>query len=105
MIRECRSSRGAADFISGGSLPVDGGIVIALNRLNRILSIDPDIRTAVVEPGVINLHLTEAAARFGLTTLRSVQPGGVHDRRKPGVQFRRRALPEARHDQQPRAWH
>ena len=47
--RACRSSRAAAaPSLSGGSLPVEGGIVIALNRLNRVLRIDPDARTAVV---------------------------------------------------------
>jgi glycolate oxidase len=52
--------------LSGGSLPVAGGIVIALNRLNRILSLDPAQRIAVVEPGVINTQVTMAAAPHGL---------------------------------------
>jgi glycolate oxidase len=52
--------------LSGGSLPVEGGIVIALNRLNRVLSVDPDTRTAVVEPGVINQNVSVAAAPHGL---------------------------------------
>ncbi|QEC47390.1 FAD-binding protein [Baekduia soli] len=59
-------ARGSGTSLSGGSLPVEGGIVIALNRLNRVLSIDPDTRTAVVEPGVINLHVSAAAAPYGL---------------------------------------
>ncbi|MDX6684466.1 MAG: glycolate oxidase, partial [Baekduia sp.] len=59
-------ARGSGTSLSGGSLPVEGGIVIALNRLNRVLSIDPDTRTAVVEPGVINLHVSAAAAEHGL---------------------------------------
>jgi glycolate oxidase len=45
---------------------VADGIVIALNRLNRILRLDPDERIAVVEPGVVNTQVTVAAAPFGL---------------------------------------
>ncbi len=59
-------ARGSGTSLSGGSLPVKGGIVIALNRLNRILRIDPEQRLAVVEPGVINLNVSKAAAPFGL---------------------------------------
>jgi glycolate oxidase len=59
-------ARGSGTSLSGGSLPVDRGIVIALNRLNRVLSVDPDARTAVVEPGVINLNVSAAAASHGL---------------------------------------
>jgi len=59
-------ARGSGTSLSGGSLPVAHGIVIALNRLNRILKLDPEQRTAVVEPGVVNLRITEAAAPYGL---------------------------------------
>jgi len=58
--------RGSGTSLSGGSLPVEGGIVIGLNRLNRIRSIDPENRTATVEPGVINLQISEAAKPHGL---------------------------------------
>lgn len=44
-------ARGSGTSLSGGSLPVEGGIVIALNRLDRVLHLDPDQRIAVVEPG------------------------------------------------------
>jgi glycolate oxidase len=54
-------ARGSGTSLSGGSLPIAGGVVIALNRMNRVLSVDPDTRTAVVEPGVINLDVTKAA--------------------------------------------
>ena len=72
LVRLCRDqglpfvARGSGTSLSGGSLPVGGGLVIALNRLNRILSLDPETRTAVVQPGVINIQVTEAAARHGL---------------------------------------
>lgn len=58
--------RGSGTSLSGGALPVDGGIVIALNQLNRILRLDPMQRIAVVEPGTINLAITQAAAPHGL---------------------------------------
>jgi glycolate oxidase len=59
-------ARGSGTSLSGGSLPVSDGIVIALNRLNRILHLDPVARTAVVEPGVVNLDVTRSAAAHGL---------------------------------------
>ncbi len=54
-------ARGSGTSLSGGSLPIAEGIVIALNRLNRILELDPEQRTAVVEPGAINSQVTAAA--------------------------------------------
>ena len=72
LVRFCRQerlpfvARGSGTSLSGGSLPVAGGIVIALNRLNRILRLDPDLRVAVVEPGVVNTQVTSAAAVHGL---------------------------------------
>lgn len=59
-------ARGSGTSLSGGSLPVEDGLVIALNRLNRILRLDPAQRIAVVEPGVINLDVSRAAAAHGL---------------------------------------
>ena len=59
-------ARGSGTSLSGGAVPIEDGIVIALNRLNRILSLDPVARIAVVEPGVINLDVTAAAAAHGL---------------------------------------
>lgn len=59
-------ARGSGTSLSGGSLPVAGGIVIALNRLNRILKLDAAQRIAVVEPGVVNLDVTQAAMANGL---------------------------------------
>ena len=59
-------ARGSGTSLSGGSLPVEEGIVITLNRLNRILEVDPLDRVAVVEPGVINLDVSRAADPHGL---------------------------------------
>ena len=58
--------RGAGTGLSGGALAVEGGIIIELQRMNRIISIDPDDRIAVLQPGVVNLHVSEAAAPHGL---------------------------------------
>lgn len=59
-------ARGSGTSLSGGSLPIKDGLLIALNRLNHILKIDPQERIAVVEPGVINLDVSKAAAKYGL---------------------------------------
>ncbi len=59
-------ARGSGTSLSGGSMPIKDGIVIALNRLNRIVRLDPAQRVAVVEPGVINTAISVAAAPHGL---------------------------------------
>ncbi|MDO8472697.1 MAG: FAD-linked oxidase C-terminal domain-containing protein [Dehalococcoidia bacterium] len=58
-------ARGAGTGLSGGSVPVMGGVVISMARFNRIVEIDLDNRAAVVEPGVVNLELNNALARHG----------------------------------------
>ncbi len=58
--------RGAGTGLSGGALAVEGGILIELQRMNRIISIDVENRFAVVQPGVVNLHISQAAAPHGL---------------------------------------
>jgi glycolate oxidase len=58
--------RGSGTSLSGGSLPVEGGVVIALNRLNRVLAIDREQRTARVQPGAINAAVSAAAAPHAL---------------------------------------
>jgi len=58
--------RGAGTGLSGGALPLGDGCLLSLARFNRILEIDADNRLAVVEPGVRNLAISEAAAPHGL---------------------------------------
>ncbi len=58
-------SRGAGTGLSGGALPATGGIVISLARMNRILEVDLANHRVVVEPGVINAHVTERVAPYG----------------------------------------
>lgn len=50
--------RGAGTSLAGGCLPVGGGVMIVLTRMNQILDINIRDRYAVVQPGVVNLHLT-----------------------------------------------
>ncbi len=58
--------RGAGTGLSGGALALNSGVVIELARMRRILSIDPERRTARVQTGVVNLHVSRAVAHLGL---------------------------------------
>jgi len=59
-------ARGAGTGLSGGALANAEAVLIALTRLNRILEIDAANRYAIVEPGVVNVRLSEAVAELGL---------------------------------------
>jgi len=59
-------ARGAGTGLSGGALPLEYGCLMSLAKFNRIVEIDPDNRLAVVEPGVRNIAISEAAAAYGL---------------------------------------
>ncbi|RKR13638.1 FAD-binding oxidoreductase [Arthrobacter oryzae] len=59
-------ARGAGTGVSGGAHASEGCVVLSLERMNRILDLNPDDETAVVEPGVINADLNAAAAVHGL---------------------------------------
>lgn len=58
--------RGAGTGLSGGALPVHGGVVLSLEEMDRILEIDRENLFAVVEPGVVTQALQEAAENAGL---------------------------------------
>src|SRR5215217_4871953 len=58
--------RGAGTGLSGGALALNSGVVIEMARMRKILCIDPEKRIAVVQPGVVNLHVSQAVAPFGL---------------------------------------
>ena len=58
--------RGAGTGLCGGAVPVEGGVVISFARMNRILDLDASRRRARVQPGVVNLSVTAAAAPFNL---------------------------------------
>jgi glycolate oxidase len=59
-------ARGAGTGLSGGATPVAHGVVLSLAKFMRILDIDPQSRTARVQPGVRNLAISEAVAPYGL---------------------------------------
>lgn len=59
-------ARGAGTGLSGGAMPHAQGVVLSLARFNKILQLDPLARLAVVQPGVRNLAVSEAAAPHGL---------------------------------------
>jgi glycolate oxidase subunit GlcD len=58
--------RGAGTGLSAGALAESDAVVIGLNRLKRIISIDPVNRLAIVEPGAVNVTITRAASAYGL---------------------------------------
>lgn len=59
-------ARGAGTGLSGGALPHGYGVVLSLAKMKRIIRLDPEARLAVVQPGVRNLAISEAAAPHGL---------------------------------------
>jgi glycolate oxidase len=67
--RECDEPvipRGAGTGLCGGAVPVKGGLVISFARMNRLLALDVRNRRARVQPGLINLELSNAIARYGV---------------------------------------
>ncbi|MFQ5933354.1 MAG: FAD-linked oxidase C-terminal domain-containing protein [Dehalococcoidia bacterium] len=58
--------RGSGTSISGGAIAAEGGILLAITRLKRILEIDPDNMIALVEPGLFDLDLSTAVSKYGL---------------------------------------
>ena len=59
-------ARGAGTGLSGGALPLPNGVLLSLAKFNRILDINPGNRSATVEPGVLNLSISQAAEEYGL---------------------------------------
>ena len=60
------TARGAGTNLTGGSVPVKGGIVLAFTKMNKILKIDKENRIAVLQPGVINMEFQKELAKQGL---------------------------------------
>ncbi len=58
--------RGSGTGLSGGAMPIEQGLVLSLAKFKKILKVDPFTRTAVVQPGVRNLAISEAVAQHGL---------------------------------------
>ncbi len=59
-------ARGAGTGLSGGAVASQGGIMMPLTRMTRILEVDTENRVAIVEPGVVNLDLTAHVSQYGL---------------------------------------
>ncbi len=59
-------ARGAGTGLSGGAISQEGGIVIVFTRMNRVLEVDAENLRAVVQPGVVNLQLSEHVSHLGL---------------------------------------
>jgi glycolate oxidase len=72
LVKACRAlgvpvvSRGAGTGISGGAIPNRDGVLLVLSKMRRVIEVDPNARTATVEPGVRNLFVSEVAAPHGL---------------------------------------
>jgi len=62
-------ARGAGSGLSGGANAIDGSLIISLEKMNQIISIDSANLIADVEPGVINLDLDKEVSKFGLAYL------------------------------------
>ena len=58
--------RGAGTGLSGGAMPIAEGLVLSLAKFKKIINIDPIARTAIVQPGVRNLAISEAVAKHNL---------------------------------------
>lgn len=59
-------ARGAGTGLSGGALPIEEGVILSLAKFNKILDVDTGNRTALVQPGVRNLAISEAVSHLGL---------------------------------------
>ena len=59
------TARGRGTGTPGGAVPLQGGVVLSCERMQKIINIDPDNRLMVVEPGVLNQSVQEAAAKIG----------------------------------------
>ncbi len=59
-------ARGAGTGLSGGAIAPEGGVVLAFARMNRVLEVDAENMRAIVQPGVVNLQLSEHVAHLGL---------------------------------------
>lgn len=71
VVRACHDTgvplitRGLGSNTTGATVPVDGGVVLSLERMDRVLEVNADDRYAVVEPGVTNADLQESLAEYG----------------------------------------
>ena len=94
--------RGSGTGLIGGATAPKGGVMIGVNRMDRILEVDLRNRYAVVEPGVINLALTRAVQDRATLRSGSLEPDDLLDRRERRHQRRRASRPQVRERGAPR---
>jgi len=58
--------RGAGTNVAGESIPLQGGVVVCLTKMDKIVALSPQDLTATVQPGVVNMELQKAADKYGL---------------------------------------
>ncbi|MFO1093152.1 MAG: FAD-binding oxidoreductase [Planctomycetaceae bacterium] len=94
--------RGAGTSLAGGTLPVGGGVMICLTRMRQILEVNLRDRYAVVEPGLVNVHLTQRLKGTGYHY--APDPSSRGPARSAATSPRTPAVPHAqvRRDGQPR---
>ncbi len=97
-------ARGAGTGLSGGAIPINNEVIISLVRMKKLVSVDLENRRAVVEPGFINLKLTNSISKRLLLCTRSVKSILLHDRWECCRKCRWRALSQVWRDNQPYPW-
>ena len=97
--------RGSGTGLSGGALPVEGGIVISLARMNRILDVDYANQRVVLQPGVINLWVTQRVAHMATTMHPTLSASKCVQLVATSLKFRWRTLPQIWLHRQPCPWH
>lgn len=90
--------RGSGTSLAGGCLPVGGGVIISLARMRKILEVDIRNRYALVEPGVINMWLTNRVKGDGWHYAPDPSSQGLHHRRECRHQLGRTAHAEVWRD-------
>ncbi len=91
--------RGAGTGYTGGAVPLRGGVVLSMERFNRIIEIDEDNLLAIVQPHVITGVLQEAVERAACSILPIRVARTLDDRRQHRRMRRRSARVQIRHDE------
>ena len=87
--------RGSGTGLSGGALPAEDSVVISFARMNRILHVDIPNQRVIVEPGVINQHVTDAVAPYGYFYAPDPSSQSPHSRTHTTTARRGNSLPKS----------
>ena len=90
--------RGAGSGLSGGAIPQFGGILISLEKMNKIIELDKDNMVIVVEAGMVTNDLANTVQAQAFSSRLSDEPPDLHDRRQYCGERRRRQSGEVRRD-------